>query len=203
MNTGETETPQQQEPSTQTPATPHVQFEFDDSQAQGQPSTDTDTSAPPADENIPPNPGANEGAADLVKDFIPGITFQANQSFKNAVAEFGKQVKAETKKNPPPPPPAKKSRETKTVGLKTIADAGVKQSEYDYHNAIFQARVDSGLTKDWNHYIRQCMDFAANYDALKNKFSTLSFARPDVQPLLLKDGYFAAAAPHLVNTKTQ
>jgi hypothetical protein len=154
---------------------------------------DESTQLPPASPHVvfdeetftPPPPDAdsviNTGAADLEPT----------------------EKKKPKKEKPQPKAPAKKSRETKTVSLKTIADAGVTQSEYDYHNAIFQARLESGLTKDWNHYIRQCMDFAANYDVMKNKFSTLSFARPDAEPLLLKDGYFATAAPHLVTPKNK
>lgn len=89
------------------------------------------------------------------------------------------QINGETVPTTKTPEPAvkKPSRYTKTA---TFAP-----DEFTYLEAVFEARKQSGLTDDWNHFIRQCIDFAVNGKTL----GSATFATPDLAPVFLKDGF--------------
>jgi hypothetical protein len=86
--------------------------------------------------------------------------------------------------------PAKRSRETKTVSFYTTVQPGNTQSEFEYLDEILQARIDSGITQDWNHFIRQCVDYAVNNQFTPKHTGGIIFARPQLPPVLLKDAFF-------------
>lgn len=89
---------------------------------------------------------------------------------------------AESKKDNTPAAPKPKSRETKTLSF--------TPAEFEYIDKIFQARKESGLNDDYNQFLRQCVDFAVNYDAVRKLYSKVSFARPDVPHLFLKEAFY-------------
>jgi len=62
-------------------------------------------------------------------------------------------------------------------------------SEFEYLNKIFEARQQSGLSNDWAHFLRQCVDFAVNGKHLATKNFTPTFATPDIEPVYLKNGF--------------
>lgn len=119
----------------------------------------------------------------------PHVVFDED-TFTPPAPDASEVVKLETKKvvkekttKPPPPTPPKKSRETKTLSF-TLA-------EFEYIDKIYQARKESGLNEDYNQFLRQCVDFAINHDAVKGKlFSVLSFARPDIPHQYLNNAFF-------------
>jgi hypothetical protein len=95
--------------------------------------------------------------------------------------DLQKQGKKKTTK--PPPTPPKKSRETKTLSFNL--------TEFQYIDEVFKARKESGLNEDYNQFLRQCVDFAVNHDAVKGKlFSQLSFARPDMPHQFLNNAFY-------------
>lgn len=101
-------------------------------------------------------------------------------------AETGKEKAprktAGNKKDNPPAAPKPKSRETKTLSF--------TPAEFEYIDKIFQARKESGLNDDYNQFLRQCVDFAVNHDAVRHLYSKVSFARPGVPHLFLKDAFY-------------
>lgn len=98
--------------------------------------------------------------------------------------------KAEKKAAPQPAAPAKKSRETKTVSFKNIPEPGQPQSEFDYLDAIVQARIEAGITQDWNQFIRQCIDYTVNNEFSAAQTDGITFARPDLPRVFLHNGFF-------------
>lgn len=73
-----------------------------------------------------------------------------------------------------------KTREQKTINL-SIA-------EFEHLEKIVSARMQAGITNDWNHFLRQCVDFSINLQAAGGK---ATFAVPDgVTPMLLNNAFF-------------
>lgn len=73
-----------------------------------------------------------------------------------------------------------KTREQKTINLSL--------PEYEHLEKIVSARIQAGITNDWNHFLRQCVDFSINLQAAGGK---ATFAVPDtVAPQLLNNAFF-------------
>ena len=60
--------------------------------------------------------------------------------------------------------------------------------EFAYIDGIVTARVDAGITKDWSHFIRQCIDYTIN-----QRFFDAEFATGKEDFYLLKDAFFTEA----------
>lgn len=56
--------------------------------------------------------------------------------------------------------------------------------EVPYLNEIIQARIDSNLSKNASHFIRQCVDFAIHH------VPGTKMAIPDITPVEIKDGFY-------------
>lgn len=81
-----------------------------------------------------------------------------------------------------------KGRVNKTVGIYT--------AEFSALDKIVQARINSELTYDYNHFIRQCIDFAINHNRIltdkgytPGKDGYLSFSVPANIDCILKDAF--------------
>ncbi len=62
------------------------------------------------------------------------------------------------------------------------------EDEFNHVAAIADARIAAGISKTRGHFIRQCIDFAINYNHVQGE---RSFAVPeDVAPKLLNNGYY-------------
>ena len=75
-----------------------------------------------------------------------------------------------------------KSRETHTFILYNTED----HPEEDFVKRVLQARINAGLSRDWNHFTRQCIDFALNAKHVPGS----SFAAPAEPFTPLKDAFF-------------
>ena len=62
------------------------------------------------------------------------------------------------------------------------------QTEFAYIDGIVTARVDASITKDWSHFIRQCIDYTIN-----QRFFDADFATGKEDFYLLKDAFFTEA----------
>lgn len=51
--------------------------------------------------------------------------------------------------------PAKPSR--------NIMSVAVSSTEFEYLHKVFEARKASGLSNNWNHFLRQCLNYAVNW----------------------------------------
>jgi len=58
--------------------------------------------------------------------------------------------------------------------------------ENEFLQPIIDRRIESGLSRDLNHFIRQCIDFAINSTHMKGT----SFATGTNAPTFLKDAFF-------------
>lgn len=93
-------------------------------------------------------------------------------------------AKAEPKAEPAQNKPAKaKSRTCITINFTD----GNPESEFVHLDKIMSARIEAGISRDKNHFIRQCIDFAINHEKqLKKQL----FAVPEIEHRLLKDGFY-------------
>ena len=60
--------------------------------------------------------------------------------------------------------------------------------EFEHINSIVTARIEAGITRDWNHFIRQSIDYTIN-----SKFFDADFATGKEDFYLLKDAFFTEA----------
>ena len=60
--------------------------------------------------------------------------------------------------------------------------------EFAYIDGIVTDRVDASITKDWSHFIRQCIDYTIN-----QRFFDADFATGKEDFYLLKDAFFTEA----------
>jgi hypothetical protein len=89
----------------------------------------------------------------------------------------------QTKTQEPEPVVSKTpSRFTKTVAF--------SPDEFAYIDAIFKARETSGITDDYNHFIRQCIDYTLNNEFNTSATGGVSFAKPPIPKFYLKNGFF-------------
>ena len=51
--------------------------------------------------------------------------------------------------------PAKQNR--------NIMSVAVSSTEFEYLHKVFEARKASGLSNNWNHFLRQCLNYAVNW----------------------------------------
>lgn len=92
------------------------------------------------------------------------------------------------------PPPAPKKQATAAPDAakprtRFTLTANVNLDEYNHVAAVYKYRLENGLSKDWNQFIRQCVDFAINYRFVKQE---KTFGVPDdIQPMFLRDGYYS------------
>lgn len=56
--------------------------------------------------------------------------------------------------------------------------------EVPYVQEIIKARIESGITNNNSHFIRQCVDFAINHRP------GTTFAKPDISPVEIKDAFY-------------
>lgn len=78
----------------------------------------------------------------------------------------------------PIPPIQPKSKNRLTITLNFSLD------EVPYINEIIKARVDSKLSKNPSHFIRQCVDFAIHH------VPGTKMAIPQIPPVEIKDGFY-------------
>lgn len=94
--------------------------------------------------------------------------------------------------------PAKNVSSKKTLPHKPASNAEKSErltmtvsfpgTEGSHLKNIIDERVKAGLTRDNSHFIRQCVDFAINYEHV---FKKKGFAIPEGTPkMFLKDAYF-------------
>ena len=84
----------------------------------------------------------------------------------------------------------KKVQSKKTVHNRIQDSRITKTSVYSaeemkYLDHIYQARLASKLSRDWNHFIRQCVDFACNGRMLHKAI----FGVPAIKPEPLNDAF--------------
>lgn len=169
---------QPQEPATDatTPANKHendnTHVVFDEETFQGQ---NTDQQEQP--QKPPTDQDSGGHAAETVFDGIVKEGMNGTAAFFKAAAN-----NKETKPATLPPAPKQKSRETKTVSFNL--------EEFAYADAVVYARIKSGITDDWNHFLRQCVDFAINNEFAEKGLQGMYFARPNIPRLHLKNAFF-------------
>lgn len=61
------------------------------------------------------------------------------------------------------------------------------ENEFRHVDKIVQERIAAGATINYNHFLRQCIDFSINHGAV---FGKQYFGIPEHEHKLLKDAYF-------------
>jgi hypothetical protein len=66
-----------------------------------------------------------------------------------------------------PTPPKKEPKAAKQTEPKQptrqVMSVAVSTAEYDYLKKVYEARKTSGLSESWNQFLKQCINFAVNY----------------------------------------
>lgn len=65
-------------------------------------------------------------------------------------------------KRPGPLKPTKTDLPKSTQERKVMSVA-VSLDEYEYLKKVFEARQESGLSNNWNHFLKQCLNYAVNW----------------------------------------
>lgn len=90
-----------------------------------------------------------------------------------------------TKPSVVPPVEAKPISKVERTGSKRLTiTVNFSLDEVPYMNEIIQARIDSKLSKNASHFIRQCVDFAIHHKA------GTKIAIPEITPVEIKDGFY-------------
>lgn len=90
-----------------------------------------------------------------------------------------------TKPSVVPPVEVKPISKVERTGSKRLTiTVNFSLDEVPYMNEIIQARIDSKLSKNASHFIRQCVDFAIHHKA------GTKIAIPDITPVEIKDGFY-------------
>lgn len=151
----------------------------DNDQEQQQPETTTEPQVVDHIEFIEPEPGEPEPGKpepDQVQ------TVPQTPTVTVVTAAIQKKDKKKIHKQKPPPVPPVKKRETKTVVF-TL-------EEFEHIDKHFAARKQSGLSVDYNHFLRQCVDFCINNELTAKQTGGVVFAKLPIPPVYLKDAFF-------------
>lgn len=76
---------------------------------------------------------------------------------------FEDENKPSKRSQPPKKDTTPKVQATKQP-TRQVMSVAVSNEEYDYLQKVFQARKESGLSANWNHFIKQCINFAVNFE---------------------------------------
>jgi hypothetical protein len=90
---------------------------------------------------------------------------------------------------PPDPPEIQPAGENKPEAAATkrrTTRTTVFYPEESAIDTVVQARVDAGITRDYSHFLRQCVDFAINSGFVPGA----TFATGLQEPAPLKDAFF-------------
>lgn len=61
-------------------------------------------------------------------------------------------------------PEKPQQHEKATEPNRKVVSMAVSIDQYEYLQKIFEARKESGLSENWNHFLKQCINFAVNYE---------------------------------------
>jgi len=107
---------------------------------------------PPGDESVfPPDVEEIKPPAVPLAVVDPEPTTQINVPFMPDPVAPAKKTDKKAKDKAP----AKQNR--------NIMSVAVSSTEFEYLHKVFEARKASGLSNNWNHFLRQCLNYAVNW----------------------------------------
>jgi hypothetical protein len=134
-----------------------------------------------------------ESATDIIvkhKNPRTKKTVTVNKTKAKIIADNGQPSTDNITKTPKtkkqPKPNDQKLRVTATTALNNTDEF----PEWREIDKIVKARVEAGITRDWNHFLRQCLDFSVNYNYYKNLDHEQNFGVPENTSLIqFKDAF--------------